>query len=264
MALTSEDVVAKEVSKSLLGIEGEATGQKLLDAISSFCEANDIMLYGLMGAGIIKETAARKKIADYRFLVNKEKARDTTLIKNLLYGSRERESKKADFSLVASYPKEEEFKSVKGLESLYAMLCRLIISADKQIAMANPFFDKEGIEKMVPYLKQATERGVKAKIVSRPAYDASKEHAEQLRDLISELGENCEARQFAGSKKGKPFHLHAKFMVADNKKAYVGSANITETSLGNNVEVGVIFTGKKAEALLGFFNLVWRNSSEGW
>ena len=264
MDKTTEDVVAKEISKALLRIEGEATGREILESISSLCDANDIMLYGLMGAGIITETAANKKISSYKFLANKERAGDVALIKSLLFGGRKKGAESPGFNLVASYPASKEFKNVEGLESLYPMLCRLIISADKQIAMANPYFDGAGIKKIMPYIKSAAERGIKMKIVSRSASDSSKEQAEMLRALISDLGESCEARQFSGRIGSKPYHLHAKFMVADSKSAYVGSANITETSLGNNVEVGVIFTGKKAKALLGFFNLVWKNSGESW
>lgn len=262
MEKTNEEVVSKEISKALRGIDGEVAGKKILDAISSFCDANDFMLYGLMGAGMITATATRKKIRKYRFLVNKEKARDVALIKSLVFGGRKKEGENPEFSLVASYPPHGEFREVKGLESLYPMLCRLIISVDRQLVMANPFFDDTGIEKLKPYIKKAVGRGVRIKIISRESYASSKGQIIRLKDLVSELGEHCEYRVFGGALRGKPFYLHAKFMVADTKRAYVGSANITETSLGNNVEVGVIFTGKQAKSLLNFFNLVWKNSSE--
>jgi phosphatidylserine/phosphatidylglycerophosphate/cardiolipin synthase-like enzyme len=261
MKRLKDDILSEAASKALLGIGGEATGQEILNEISGFCETSDFMIYGLLGAGIIKQTAARRRIRDYKFLVNEDKASDIPLIKSLLFGGKGGKGNQ-EVKLVASFPPGKGFNKAEGLESLYPLLCRLVISANEQIALVNPFFDKEGTKKVMPYLKKASERGVKIRIISRPVHDASKRQERQLKALSNKLGNRCEVRRFGGLIEGKPFYLHAKFMVGDNKMAYVGSANITETSLGNNVEVGVIVGGKNAEALLKFFNIIWEGSSK--
>ena len=262
MAKISEDIVSAEASKELCKLEGEATGIKILEKISSFCDANDFMLYGLMGAGIIREISAGKKIKEYKFIVDKEKAKDINLLRGLIFGRTATPALEERFDLVASFPPQGEFTKIRGIENLYPRLCRLIISAEKNISKVNPFFDEDGISKILPYIKKAAERGVKIKIVSRPKYDANPEQEKQISQMINELGGMCQLKRFGGSINGKPYHLHAKFMISDNKSAYVGSANITETSLGNNVEVGIIFSGIKGKSLSDFFSLIWRNSSD--
>mgnify|MGYP001057154170 CR=1 FL=1 len=262
MGKTSEEVVSEEASKALMKIEGEASGKDILDRISSFCDANDFMLYGLMGAGIIKEKIARKRIKDYKFVIDKEKTKDIQLLRGLLFGRTGAASTQEEFNLVASFPPQGEFMAIKGFENLYPRLVRLLISAENRISMVNPFFDKEGIGKIMPYIKGVAERGVKIRIVTRPKHDASPEQETQLSQMVGELGEMCQLKRFGGAINGKPYHLHAKFMVSDSKSAYVGSANITETSLGNNVEVGIIFSGARAKSLSAFFSLMWKNSTE--
>ena len=245
-------MVSEEASKALIKIKGEVLGGKILEEISSFCDTNYFMLYGLLGAGIIKEVKSEKRIQDYKFIIDKNKASDVQLLKGLLFEGKSESQQYEKFGIVASFPPDKELSGALDVENLYPRLCRLVISADKQILMANPFFDREGIEKIMPYIKKAAERGVEIKIISRPKYDANPGQEVQIKNMLNVIGEKCQLRRFGGSIHGDPYHLHAKFMVADSKEAYVGSANITETSLGNNVEVGVIFSGTKVKALSNF------------
>lgn len=49
---------------------------------------------------------------------------------------------------------------------------------------------------------------------------------------------------------GKSIKMHAKMMIVDGSKAYVGSENFTANSLDNNREVGIILQDKAAIAVL--------------
>lgn len=53
-----------------------------------------------------------------------------------------------------------------------------------------------------------------------------------------------------------PF-LHAKLIVADSNKAYVGSANFTSSGLDHGIEVGVVLEGEVARAFA-----IWASSLE--
>lgn len=261
MPKTSEDVVSYEVSQILCNLDGKVSGRIILENISAFCNADDFMLYGLIGSGVLEVISQKNKIKNYSFVINKEKAKNINLLKELIFGRTIVPPLNEQFDLVASFPPKNEFDEIRRIESLYPRLCRLIISSEKNLSLVNPFFDQEGINKIIPFIKKAADRGVKIRIVSRPKYDANPEQEKQLNQMINEIGENCLCKRFGGLIKRKPYHLHAKFMIADDKSAYIGSANITDTSLGNNVEVGVIISGIQAKSLLDFFNLLWNKST---
>jgi phosphatidylserine/phosphatidylglycerophosphate/cardiolipin synthase-like enzyme len=46
----------------------------------------------------------------------------------------------------------------------------------------------------------------------------------------------CERNEFGAQQT----QIHAKVFIADNRQAYVGSANLTETSLIHNLELGLL------------------------
>jgi len=265
MAAKKNDVLSREISEILLNLDQKTSGREIITSLSGFCHADEATLYALLGAGVIKTASAKRKISDYIFSIDKNKAKNIGLLKSLLF-SGQKEPDLPIFELVASYPSHGgygEISRINGVESLYPMLCRLIITADRQILMANPFFDEAGADKILPYIKGAADRGVNIKIVSRSPREGGARLWRKLENEIKEMGENCEVRYFGGFKGRRRFYLHAKFMVADGTMAYVGSANITKTSLGDNAEVGIIFGGRKVSALGNFFKLLWDNSSQG-
>jgi phosphatidylserine/phosphatidylglycerophosphate/cardiolipin synthase-like enzyme len=54
------------------------------------------------------------------------------------------------------------------------------------------------------------------------------------------------------------FQMHAKLIMADDRLAYVGSANMTDTSLHYNLELGLIVQDESScAALARFFGAVW-------
>jgi len=254
------NLISNEVSKSLLRLDSPLSGLEILSAISKYSNAEDAMLYALMGAGIIKANKSGKTIRDYEFLIDKKKVKSRDLMNSLIFERKSEKMSESKFKLVAGFPAEKEFTDLKGLESLYPMLCRLIISAESQIFMANPFFDNSGIRKILPYLIKASERGVKLKIISRKPRRNERGQNNKLESIVNKLGKKCEVRCFGGSLHGKPYFLHAKFLISDDKMAYIGSANITETSLGNNIEIGAIVENECVKSLKKFFELVWEKS----
>ena len=60
-------------------------------------------------------------------------------------------------------------------------------------------------------------------------------------------------------------HLHAKFVVVDDKYAIVGSANLTESGLrGYNIEVAMLIDDKDSiERLREYFFKIWNNETKG-
>ena len=51
---------------------------------------------------------------------------------------------------------------------------------------------------------------------------------------------------------------HTKLIIADGERAYIGSANLTITSLADNWEIGVVIkSGSINEILVPYFNKLW-------
>ncbi|MCG9129342.1 hypothetical protein JT359_17275 [Candidatus Poribacteria bacterium] len=49
---------------------------------------------------------------------------------------------------------------------------------------------------------------------------------------------------------------HAKFCIADETSAYVGSANLTGPGLNENLEMGFLVNGKYAKQVSDFWNFM--------
>ena len=60
--------------------------------------------------------------------------------------------------------------------------------------------------------------------------------------------------------KAQMFQMHAKLVCADARSAYVGSANLTDTSLHYNLELGLLTAHEgEIKTLETLFNYVWEN-----
>jgi len=68
---------------------------------------------------------------------------------------------------------------------------------------------------------------------------------ERFVEFVSSCGATVEIRLPKPFFNGKHIPLiHAKVLISDNKKAYVGSANISQNGFLNSFEVGVIVEGE--------------------
>ncbi|MDD2748766.1 phospholipase D-like domain-containing protein [Acidithiobacillus sp.] len=60
----------------------------------------------------------------------------------------------------------------------------------------------------------------------------------------------------------KPIYMHAKAVISSNE-AFVGSENFTQTSLGDNREMGLLLNGRPVSALQAQFNRDWDRTAHG-
>jgi len=207
-------------------------------------EQKEVLFY-LLEEGAIKTITAATDIADYEFSIIKDKLESLDL--SIFAESKD------DFYLIASKPSGLIVAGASSIRPLYSEIISLIVNANKEICITNPFFDKEGLAKIIPWLKAAAQRKIKIKVLLRS------DSPEKFKNyLLQSLDSSCEARNFGG----KGYHLHAKFIIVDSKKAYLGSANLTKYSLGENLELGIIFSGKKVLDLKSLFESVWKISDK--
>jgi phosphatidylserine/phosphatidylglycerophosphate/cardiolipin synthase-like enzyme len=250
-----EDLIANDLRKKLLAQPGTISGAELVETISAYCSCSDDALYSLIDAQLIVPVKAASAITGYIFRVNTSMLTPQSLEPLISPWLR---ADSVNFDLAVSFPDVDEFHRVRGLRGLYPMLCELIASAEHELLMVNPFFDSAGVNKILPFAQRAAERGVNVKVISRS--DKGDKSQEMLKMLLAGIAGDCTVRHYGGELNKKRFFLHAKCMIADTKRAYVGSANLTGTSLGNNIEVGTVFSGDPVQHLKDFFLIVWQLS----
>ncbi len=238
----------RQVLKELQLKKSPVRGSEILNQIPGMTEED---IYSLLSRGVLKPHLAGTEIKDHKFWVS------SADIAPLPYDGHLDQSPE-NTTVVATIP-IKEFSPLPGLKSLHAELCRLIIGADLDISIINPFFDREGREKIIPYLEGALDREVVVRIISRGR--VGNQTRTFVRPLLSHIKGKIEVKMLP---KGRETAVHAKLLIADSKSAYVGSANLTGRSLASNLELGVILRGTSALVLRSLFDQLWslsRNTS---
>jgi phosphatidylserine/phosphatidylglycerophosphate/cardiolipin synthase-like enzyme len=116
-------------------------------------------------------------------------------------------------------------------------LVNLVKSATSSIDMEAEEIDESGQDTealLFAAIKAKASSGVTVHLVIQDSSDSSQTTA--IKDLeaagVKVMGHSCS---------GSTLDIHAKAIVADGARAYVGSENYTAGSLGDNREIGVIF-----------------------
>ena len=251
------------ISNSLLKVKSGISGEALISLLQGELKVYQphSVLYDLLKYKIIKEEKGAKDISKYTFSIVEKNARDLNLLEQALQNYIYVSSGVAD-KLVWSYPKGMDFEKLTSFEQLYPELCSLISNAKESILILNPFFDSVGVERISPYLKAAIGKGIDVKIITGRHSNADEEGP--LHDLISQIknskNQKIEVRNFYGTQGSVTYSIHAKLMIFDQKRAYLGSANLTQRSLSANIEMGVIISDSKIKALVGAFQKIWEAS----
>lgn len=157
---------------------------------------------------------------------------------------------KPDYEIVATLP--EAMGRIKGqdIDSTRNAFLNIIEHAEGRLLVSQPFIDNAFVEIYLDQLRCAARRGVKLILLTRKVgLDVSsfkalmrifeifsmnspeKDTLEVYEHWIPLKTNGANSRQFVG--------LHAKLMI-NQKEGYLGSANWTEFSLGNNVEFGLL------------------------
>ncbi len=130
-------------------------------------------------------------------------------------------------------------------------LLSLINSAQKTLLIEAEEMQDSEIEQA---LVNAAKRGVQVQVIL-PQGSSSDSNSQGL-NAIKQGGVQV--------KEDSQLYMHAKIMVVDGQKAFVGSENISTASLDRNRELGVLIAGVNViNTLLQTFNQDWSVSQEG-
>jgi len=136
-------------------------------------------------------------------------------------------------------------------------LRRLIGEAKTNIKILVPFMDSKGLAEIEATISDALQRGVDITFLTRKLVAGGK-NIGVLKGLITaDKNFSGSLTLFDAAKLDRSPISHAKVVSRDNgAEVYTGSANLTSTSMGKTVEVGLFLKGKEAEAMDRFLSLI--------
>ncbi|WP_227134569.1 phospholipase D family protein [Halorubellus salinus] len=152
----------------------------------------------------------------------------------------------------------------EGVVDLPPRLRRLLLEAKESVRIANPYFDTT--PRIIDDILALPRKGVHTAILTRELnhpdhravfgriHETLTAEEEALIDVRELYAQDSSGRQTTAT--------HAKLMVVDDEIAYVGSANLTITSLTSNFELGVIIKGPPVADIAAAFDAIFKDSTE--
>ncbi|WP_169802679.1 phospholipase D-like domain-containing protein [Halalkalicoccus paucihalophilus] len=238
-----------------------------LDAELTKSDAESLFT-GLVLSRVANQKRRGRSFADYSFMVECEPAARVLETQRIARAALEEARTKSwrsqtpDAELTATFPPEITDEVLTNVRPLSDDLRTLFFGADSLVRIANPYFDPN--PSVVGDIASLANRGVKTKILTRETNSASlnlvsalnsvyegidppNRHRLKVRDLYERDGET--GRQ--------AYATHAKIAIADSEVCYIGSANLTDTSLSNNFELGVLLRGENVKVATEVFDTVF-------
>jgi phosphatidylserine/phosphatidylglycerophosphate/cardiolipin synthase-like enzyme len=149
-------------------------------------------------------------------------------------------------TIVATLPRDDRAFDAASFEALHERMLALIRSANDRLVLVSPFVSKKAFERLRPALQTAADNGAILTVVTRYlTYENGESMVGHNRGFVHEvlddelLAPRTNCYEYRNSETWTTFH--AKLVLADHHTAYLGTANITATGLGGNLELGVMF-----------------------
>jgi phosphatidylserine/phosphatidylglycerophosphate/cardiolipin synthase-like enzyme len=142
---------------------------------------------------------------------------------------------------------------------LRAAILEVIVSAERQLILASPFWDEETADEIADLLAKRLEAGVAITVLGRFTEPSNS----PTMTILRQLGDHPQCTVlslFSGGQRGSEVQtFHFKAAVADEGRiAYLGSANLTTSGLRSRLELGVILAGEAARQLYRVINTTLR------
>ena len=139
-----------------------------------------------------------------------------------------------------------------GARTTYGVLIEIVTQADRSLFLSTPFIfisSDTAVGPLAMALNQAVERSVRIDIVS------TLESIDRLKTALPSLVAHHSVSLLRPKVELMDSMLgsHAKIFIADEDYGYIGSANLTDPGLMNNLEMGVMVRGTIARAAFGFW-----------
>jgi phosphatidylserine/phosphatidylglycerophosphate/cardiolipin synthase-like enzyme len=169
----------------------------------------------------------------------------------LYYTSRTSEIKLKQMGITKVFP---------GASDTVARLREMLKDAKEEILITFPLIYYT--DWLTAELKPALDRGVKVRILTWPCYE--RRQFESVDEVYEDRKQKFTLKRFlemfpAGVVKIND-NIHSKMVVVDRKKILITSANLTQTGLWENYEVGMWAENESlAEEGANYFEMVWNS-----
>jgi len=130
-------------------------------------------------------------------------------------------------------------------------LRELIASADERIVLVAPYLSALGLSAIGEALAISAKRGAWIRLVTMDIMKETNPNSQALVALLnSDAGHTIRNRLRVLTTTGRsPLFIHAKLIIVDGRRGYLGSANLSESALNRNLEVGIAVDPMQAETL---------------
>jgi phosphatidylserine/phosphatidylglycerophosphate/cardiolipin synthase-like enzyme len=149
-------------------------------------------------------------------------------------------------TVVATLPYDDRAFDEAALEALHENMLALIQSASNDLVLLSPFLSEQAYERLRPALHTAAGNGAALTVITRYlTYGDDEDMADHNRAFVNRvmddatLAHRTRCCEYRNRETWTTFH--AKVVLADDHTAYLGTANLTATGLGGNLELGVVF-----------------------
>lgn len=133
-----------------------------------------------------------------------------------------------------------------GLYNTKDSLIELASQAERRLVIVSPFLDREGLEWIGQLFEATGQKSIKRTMIVRgreqTETDLFAEHGSQLAAIGADVFSYAISHDPA-LRNPTIETFHAKILLADDDKAYIGSANMTRWSRDFSMECGVILKG---------------------
>ncbi|WP_276275241.1 phosphatidylserine/phosphatidylglycerophosphate/cardiolipin synthase family protein [Haladaptatus sp. QDMS2] len=230
--------------------------------------AQEAVLIGLLKTEAASRVAVGGSLVDSEYAFNRDRVLEVLTQQRIAVRALESEGPlESDLTQVETLTTVPPGTTVTRLASqtvgpLPSRLRRLLLEARESVRIANPYFDPQ--QRIIGDIIGLPRKGAVTKILTREVTEPS--HRATFNRMHNEL--DAEARRlldvrelFELDESGRQaVATHAKVMVVDDSIAYVGSANLTTTSLGSNFEVGVLIEGPPVDDIATIFDEVFASA----
>ena len=142
--------------------------------------------------------------------------------------------------------------------SLLVALGKILEGANDSLVIFSPYWRTDGAQVLLAAAGRKSYQGVQVSIFTQPKPWMKESDMEGLSKFVKILREaGAQVRVLAPKPhEGLTPILHAKVIIADSVKAYVGSANFTKSGLDYGLEAGVLVEGQIASAFSAWANAI--------
>jgi cardiolipin synthase/putative cardiolipin synthase len=232
----------------------------------------EILFTGLSMNGAATQSRSAASFADYTFNIDSERAAEVLDYQSVARialedaGALDKDGTADTVTLTGTFPPDMNEDELSDVRSLSGDIRRLFFDAETIVRIANPYFDSS--PSVVGDIAGLVNRGVTTKILTRETESAGDNLKSALNSIHAAIDDtnrrNLQIRdlyKFDSQTGTQSYATHAKIAIADREVCYLGSANLTQTSLKSNFELGVLVRGKMVGTAIGVFDTVFDHAS---